>query len=216
MTGHVRAILIFLGGIITGVITSVIGELVNEEIRGWLECVPHVILRLAARGLDPARKITIYEDEWLPELTDILKRAEARPITRLITGTTFALGLLITTNRIARHLHRAPSSPSQAQPAHAEAASLISRQERPSPAGAVTHDQLPPLGAGRHAAVIDALCTLPSSPRTLLVFPFRSQRDQYSEDKIASALGISKQAVRKIDWTAGAWPPFPAIEIVRS
>ena len=63
--------------------------------------------------LDPAGKITVYEDEWLPELTCILRGAEARPITRLIIGIKFSAGLLITANRIARHLHRTPSNPAQ-------------------------------------------------------------------------------------------------------
>ena len=91
-----------------------LGELVNEEIRGWLDYLPRFILRLAARRLDPAGKITIYEDEWLPELTCILRGAEARPISRLIIGVKFSVGLLITAKRIARHLHR--TSPDLAQP----------------------------------------------------------------------------------------------------
>ena len=107
MTGYVLASLIFLGGIIT----ATLGELVNEEIRGWLDYLPRFILRLAAGRLDPAGKITIYEDEWLPELACILRGAEARPISRLIIGVKFSAGLLITAKRIARHLHRTPPGP---------------------------------------------------------------------------------------------------------
>ena len=110
MIGYVLASLIFLGG----TVTAMTGELVNEEIRGWLDYLPRFILRLAARRLDPAGKITIYEDEWLPELTCILRGAEARPISRLIIGVKFSVGLLITARRIARHLHR--TSPDLAQP----------------------------------------------------------------------------------------------------
>jgi hypothetical protein len=109
MTGYVLAGLVFSGG----VVTAVLGELVNEEIRGWLDYLPRVILRLAAKRLDPAGKIAIYEDEWLPELICILRGAEARPISRLIIGVKFSVGLLIQARRIARHLHRTPSGPAK-------------------------------------------------------------------------------------------------------
>jgi hypothetical protein len=109
MTGYVLAGLVLSGG----VVTTVLGELVNEEIRGWLDYLPRAILRLAARRLDPAGKIAIYEDEWLPELTYILRGAEARPISRLVIGTKFSVGLLIAAKRIARHLHGTPSDHTQ-------------------------------------------------------------------------------------------------------
>ena len=106
--GYVLASLIFLGGIIT----ATLGELVNEEIRGWLDYLPRFILRLAAARLDPAGKITIYEDEWLPELAYMLRGAEARPISRLVVGVRFSIGMLIAAKRTARHLHRSPASSS--------------------------------------------------------------------------------------------------------
>jgi hypothetical protein len=109
MTGYVLASLIFVGGIIT----AVTGELISEEIRGWLDSLPRVILRLGARRLDPTGKITIYDDEWLPELTCILRGAEARPISRVIIGVKFSVGLLITAKRIARHLHRIAPEPAR-------------------------------------------------------------------------------------------------------
>jgi hypothetical protein len=110
VTGYLLAGLVFLGSMVT----AVIGELVNGEIRGWLDCLPRAILRLAAGRLDPAGRVTIYEDEWLPELACILSGAEARPISRLVLGVKFSVGLLIVARRIARHLHRTP--PSSAQP----------------------------------------------------------------------------------------------------
>ena len=51
MTGYVLASLVFLGG----VLIAVLGELINEEMRGWIDYLPRVILRLAATRLDPAR-----------------------------------------------------------------------------------------------------------------------------------------------------------------
>jgi hypothetical protein len=102
MTGSVLVGLVFIGG----VLVAVLGELINEEIRGWIDYLPRVILQLVARRLDPAGKITIYEDEWLPELTCILRGADARPISRVILGVKYSAGLLIKARRIASHLHR--------------------------------------------------------------------------------------------------------------
>jgi hypothetical protein len=89
-------------------ITAALGDLVSEELRGWLDLVPNAILRLAATMLDPAQRETIYQDEWLPELCYILRGTESRPITRLIRGTTYAAGLLISARRIGRISDRAP------------------------------------------------------------------------------------------------------------
>ena len=115
MTGSVLVGFVFLGG----VLVAVLGELINEEIRGWIDYLPRFILRLAARRLDPAGKITIYEDEWLPELTCILQGAEARPISRVILGVKYSAGLLIKARRIASHLHRITPETAQASPSPA-------------------------------------------------------------------------------------------------
>lgn len=85
---------------------TVVGDIVSEEVRDRLDHIPHAILKLAAGRLDPRQRSSVYDDEWLPELYYILRGAEARPITRLVTGTHYALGILITTHKIARHLHR--------------------------------------------------------------------------------------------------------------
>jgi DNA-binding CsgD family transcriptional regulator len=94
-----------------------LGDLVHEEIRGWLDLVPHAILRLAASQLDIGQRSAIYENEWLPELCCVLRDAESRPITRLIRGITFAFGLLLAARRIAREISRdAPALPQLAVP----------------------------------------------------------------------------------------------------
>jgi hypothetical protein len=90
---------------------AALGDLISEEIRGWLDLVPRAILGLAATWLDPTQRETIYHDEWLPELAYILRGKESRPITRLITGTRYATGLLVAARRVARRLTR--TSPSQ-------------------------------------------------------------------------------------------------------
>jgi Sigma-70 region 2 len=83
---------------------AALGDLVSEEVRGWLDLAPRAILRLAAAQLDPELRERMYQDEWLPELIYVLRGAESRPITRLIQGSTFALGLLISARRIAHQL----------------------------------------------------------------------------------------------------------------
>jgi hypothetical protein len=106
-----------LGSICTFIILAALGDMVSKEVRDRLDHLPHAILRLAARRLDAAQRVTVYEDEWLPELSYILKGDEARPITRLFHGTRYALGILANTRRIARHLRRpAPEQPKQTTP----------------------------------------------------------------------------------------------------
>jgi hypothetical protein len=102
MTGLIWGVLGFLAALAT----TVLSDMVSEEVRARLDHLPHAILRLAARRLTSAQQTAIYQDEWLPELTYILKGAETRPITRLITGTRYALGILASTGRIAQHVHR--------------------------------------------------------------------------------------------------------------
>jgi hypothetical protein len=102
MTGYLWAAL----GILAVVFMTAFRGMASDELRDRLDHLPHTILRLAARRLSPAQRTSIYYDEWVPELTYILKGAGARPITRLITGTRYALGILVNAPRIARHLHR--------------------------------------------------------------------------------------------------------------
>jgi hypothetical protein len=54
------------------------------------------------------------EDEWLPELTYILKGDEARPVTRLAHGTRYALGILIA----VPHVMERPGPPQVECPDH--------------------------------------------------------------------------------------------------
>jgi hypothetical protein len=97
-------------GLIGMLLFGALGDLVSEEILGWLDLVPHAILRLAAAQLDPELRESIYGGEWLPELIYILRGAESRPITRLIRGVRFALGLVFSARGIARY-HVPPSHP---------------------------------------------------------------------------------------------------------
>ena len=75
MTGYLWPLLAFLGGLAM----TALGDMVSEEVRDRLDHLPYAILRLAARRLDPQQHITIYQDEWPPELTYILKGPKPGP-----------------------------------------------------------------------------------------------------------------------------------------
>lgn len=105
MTGFLWAVL----GILGGLAMTAIGDMVSEEVRDRLDHLPHAILRLAAWRLDSAQRVTMYDDEWMPELTYILKGDEARPITRLYHGTRYALGILCGVRGIVSQLDPAVS-----------------------------------------------------------------------------------------------------------
>lgn len=101
-----RYLLVAVGVLATFGMTA-IGDMVSEEVRDRLDHLPHAILRLAARQLDLTQRLHIYEDEWLPELTYILRGDEARPVTRLIRGIWYALGILTASRQISRNLRSA-------------------------------------------------------------------------------------------------------------
>jgi hypothetical protein len=85
---------------------TALGDMLSEEVRDRLDHLPHAILRMAAHWLGATQRITVYEDEWLPELSYILKGDEARPVTRLVHGTMFAIGILLNAALLAHTLHR--------------------------------------------------------------------------------------------------------------
>jgi hypothetical protein len=72
---------------------AALGDLVSEEIRGWLDRVPRAVLKLAARRLDPADREATYREVWRPDLDYYLRGDESRPITRLIRGMAFSVSL---------------------------------------------------------------------------------------------------------------------------
>jgi hypothetical protein len=74
-------------------LSAALGDLVSEEIRGWLDRVPRAILRLATLRLEAADRETTYRKVWGPDLDYFLRGDESRPITRLIRGMKFAVSL---------------------------------------------------------------------------------------------------------------------------
>ncbi|WP_212824272.1 DUF4407 domain-containing protein [Polymorphospora rubra] len=87
-----------------GLLLAVLSDLISDEVRGRLDQVPFQLLRLAARRLPAQLRNDIYLHEWMPELHHILRREEAKPITRLYHGLRFAAGLLRSGPQIAREL----------------------------------------------------------------------------------------------------------------
>jgi hypothetical protein len=98
-------------GFLLFVALAVAGDLLSEEVRGWLDLVPHGLLRLAATRLDKSQRETIYRDEWIPELEYALKGKDARPVTRLIVGITYAVGVNFAAREVARRVERMPETP---------------------------------------------------------------------------------------------------------
>lgn len=93
-----------LGSVVTFILMAALGDMVSEEVRDRLDHLPHAILRLAARRLDPAKRVILYAEVWLPDLAYHLKGDEARPVARLYHGTRFALGMLASARRSSRNL----------------------------------------------------------------------------------------------------------------
>jgi hypothetical protein len=111
MTALALAALILVGGLLS----LAFGDLVSEELRGWLDLAPRAVLRLAAIQLRPGQRKIVYEEVWIPDLLYVLRGKESRPITRLIRGMWFAVGLLISARR-GRYPDRTASN-SKAPPA---------------------------------------------------------------------------------------------------
>ncbi len=100
-----------LWGVLIGVVIfaagAAAGDMVSEEVRTRLDEVPMTLVRLAARraGADVSADLL---DEWQGELYEILRGAEAKPITRLWKGLRFSVGLIVAAPAVGRALRRQP------------------------------------------------------------------------------------------------------------
>jgi hypothetical protein len=86
------------------VIWETVKRLVATETTTRLERLPYAILRLARRRLPAGQREMIHDEEWLPELTVIVRETDGLPVTRMIRGINFAVGLLFTARQISRTL----------------------------------------------------------------------------------------------------------------
>jgi hypothetical protein len=93
-----------LSAVVAAVVVLVVKDLLKDELRGHVERMPHRLLRLARLRLPAELRSRLHDGEWLPELEHIWARLESVPLTRLVVGTRYALGLLRTAPRIAREL----------------------------------------------------------------------------------------------------------------
>jgi xanthosine utilization system XapX-like protein len=105
MTMSWGALLSIAGAFVFGAVASTL----NEEVRGRLDRLPRALIRLAGRRL-PQTVRDDLTDEWAAELDAILQRAEALPLTRLLVGIRYALGLLRVAPVVASELTGVPST----------------------------------------------------------------------------------------------------------
>lgn len=94
------------------VVAAALLELLKDELRGQIERIPFALLRLARRRVPADLRETLYDHEWLPELHHIVADAERLPITCLVQGTAYALGLVMAAPAIAEELATVRSAPS--------------------------------------------------------------------------------------------------------
>jgi hypothetical protein len=131
VTGWIWGVLSCIGALLL----LAAGDTVSEELRGWLDLAPRAVLQLAATRLYPNQRKTIYEDVWLPELLYALRGKEARPISRLIIGMRFAIGILVYSGRIGRYVYnssmRQEAASVENDPGLAAALSLVRRELAP-------------------------------------------------------------------------------------
>jgi hypothetical protein len=111
-------------------------DLMSKELQGQVEQLPHRVLRLAARRLPPALRTQYFED-WEAELDHILKRHEARPITRLLLGFRFATSLLRGARRLRADHMSQPQYSAAHVPAHVSQRAAWARRSRRSVAWVV-------------------------------------------------------------------------------
>ncbi|MFI0481122.1 hypothetical protein [Actinomadura sp. 9N215] len=99
MTVLWTALLSSVGVLAVGVVVSALGD----EARGRLDQLPYALLRLAGHRLPHDVRSDLME-EWEAELDAILIPAAGLPITRLVVGTRYSLGLLRVGPRVAGEL----------------------------------------------------------------------------------------------------------------
>ena len=92
--------------------TASAANMVSEEVCGRLDLIPRALIHFASHRVPPAIRADLG-DEWLAELGAILNNARPLPVTRLLVGMRYALGLLRSAPAIARELNGLPQRPRQ-------------------------------------------------------------------------------------------------------
>jgi|SRR5215211_578371 len=97
------AFLAFLAGLVGAILVGVLINLATKEAEAWLDVLPGWLLRLARRRLPASHRVDLY-GEWAAELHMALHNTEGRPISRLVLGIRYSIGLLRTARKIADEL----------------------------------------------------------------------------------------------------------------
>ncbi|MFC5835701.1 hypothetical protein [Nonomuraea insulae] len=80
---------------------AALAELVSEEIRGQLDRIPIALLRIARRRLPENMRVSLHDEEWYPELQEVLRGEDARPLSRLVLGIRYSVGLIRSAHVVA-------------------------------------------------------------------------------------------------------------------
>ena len=102
-------VLATVAGFVAGIVVLCSYEMLSEELRDRVNDIPEWLIRCAGRRLSEDVRVQLV-DEWTAELDAILDdhHAKLRPLTRLLIGIRYALGLLGTD---ALHLVHAVDHP---------------------------------------------------------------------------------------------------------
>ena len=92
-----------LGAALT-LMLATLSSMVSNEAKARLDRIPYGLLSIAVRRLPQQIRADVGQ-EWHAELDHILHRVEAYPITRLLLGTRFALGLLRVAPAVGKSLN---------------------------------------------------------------------------------------------------------------
>lgn len=102
--------------LLTWAVYETLKNMIAAEVVTRLERLPYAILRLARRRLPAAHRETIHDEEWLPELLAIVRETDGLPITRLLRGVDFAIGLLLAAPKVSELLGRFRRKPPKPTP----------------------------------------------------------------------------------------------------
>ncbi len=124
--------------VVAFVVLAGVGDLLSEEIRARLDQLPRTLVRFAARlAADVIREE--MREEWLGELHEYLRGAEAVPITRLVRGLRYAVGVMWVAPIMARRLG-IPSKRARRRALERVPDATSAETTADSPAPGVAHD----------------------------------------------------------------------------
>ena len=99
-------VLATVAGFVAGIVVLCSYEMLSEELRDRVNDIPEWLIRCAGRRLSEDVRVQLV-DEWTAELDAILDdhHAKLRPLTRLLIGIRYALGLLRAAGKVDCVLH---------------------------------------------------------------------------------------------------------------